>query len=103
VSFFPSETEFDAVFTRVSGGSSPARVSKEQYVNYVQSKYQDKDTPEQVKESFRAVAGGSDTITPEQLNTRPLTEEDVAFLQSAMTTKGGGLDYSAFVDSNFAS
>jgi len=100
--FFPSDSEFEAVFNRVSQGS--AKVSKEQYVNYVQAKYQDKDTPDQIKESFRAVAGGGDTITPEQLNTRPLTDADVAFLQSAIpASSGGGLDYSAFVDSNFSS
>jgi len=100
--FFPSEGEFENVFNRVSEGST--KVSKQQYVNYVQSKYQDKDTPDQIKESFRAVAGGGDTITPEQLNTRPLTEEDVAYLKSAIpASSGGGLDYSAFVDSNFRS
>jgi len=101
VFFFASDAEFEAVLNRVSEGSS--KVSKEQYLNYVQAKYQDKDTPEQIKESFKAVAGGADTITPEQLNCRPLTEEDVEWLKKHMSSSGGGLDYNAFVDSNFAS
>jgi len=100
--FFPSDTEFEEVLTRVSGGSS--KVTKEQYLNYVQAKYQDKDTPDQIKESFKAVAGGADTITLEQLNCRPLTEEDIAWLKERMPHQSsGGLDYSAFVDSNFSS
>eukprot|EP00456_Euglypha_rotunda_P060003 TRINITY_DN5019_c0_g1_i1.p1 TRINITY_DN5019_c0_g1~~TRINITY_DN5019_c0_g1_i1.p1 ORF type:complete len:296 (+),score=67.89 TRINITY_DN5019_c0_g1_i1:109-888(+) len=36
--FFPSDKEFDEVLARVSEGSS--KVSKEQYLNYVQAKYQ---------------------------------------------------------------
>jgi len=97
--FFASESEFDSTFVQVSGGS-PA-VSKEQYLSFVEAKYKDKDTPDQIKESFRAVADGAAYISPDQLRVRPLTDEDVAFLQQAMPARDGGLDYNAFVDANF--
>jgi len=97
--FFSSESELDSTFAAVSGGA-PA-VSKEQYIAYVENKYKDIDTPEQIKESFRAVAEGAAYITPQQLNVRPLTSEDVAYLQQTMPSTGDGLDYSAFVDSQF--
>jgi actinin alpha len=99
--FFSSDAEFDQTFAHVSGGATS--VSKEQYIHYVEAKYKDIDTPEQIKESFRAVADGNAVITPEQLNVRPLTSEDVAFLQENMPAAQGGLDYSAFVDANFTS
>jgi actinin alpha len=97
--FFSSDQELDATFAQVSGGG--AAVTKEQYMAYVENKYKDIDTPEQIKESFRAVADGAAYITPDQLNVRPLTKEDVEYLKSAMPPTSGGLDYGAFVDANF--
>jgi len=100
--YFASDSEFEAIFKTVSESSD--RVTRDQYNTFVQSKYQDKDTPDQIKESFRAVADGAATITPEQLNVRPLSEEDVAYLRSVIpASSSGGLDYSAFVDANFTS
>jgi len=99
--FFSSDAELDKTFGQVSGGA-PA-VSKQQYVAYVENKYKDIDTPDQIKESFRAVADGSAYITPQQLNVRPLTEEDIAYLQQNMPSTDQGLDYGAFVDANFVS
>jgi len=70
----------------------------------VENKYKDIDTPEQIKESFRAVADGATYITPQQLNVRPLTQEDVEYLKTAMPGhSSGGLDYGAFVDKHFVS
>jgi len=99
--FFASEGELDSTFAAVASGA-PA-VSKEQYLAYVSNKYKDIDTPEQIKESFRAVADGAAYISPQQLNCRPMTEEDVAYLQQNMPSTGEGLDYAAFVDSQFVS
>lgn len=100
--FFASEDEFNQVFTKVSGGATS--VSKAAYVSFVEAKYQDKDTPEQIKESFKAVADGASTITAEQLNVRPLTQEDIEYLTTHMKAgDGGGYDYNAFVDSHFVS
>jgi len=97
--FFSNDAQLDQTFAQVSGGAPS--VSKEQYIAYVESKYKDIDTPEQIKESFRAVADGAAYITPQQLNVRPLTQEDVDYLQQNMPQTDQGLDYAAFVDSNF--
>jgi actinin alpha len=99
--FFSSDSELDSTFASVAAGGTA--VTKDQYIAYVESKYKDIDTPEQIKESFRAVADGAAYITPQQLNVRPLTQEDVQYLETAMPAVSGGLDYSAFVDANFAS
>lgn len=92
--FFSSDAELDQTFGHVSGGATS--VSKEQYVAYVESKYKDIDTPDQIKESFRAVAEGAAYITPQQLNVRPLTQEDIEYLQQNMPSTNQGLDYNAF-------
>jgi len=97
--FFSSDAELDSTFGQVAQGG--AAVTKEQYMGFVENKYKDIDTPEQIKESFRAVADGAAYITPDQLNVRPLTKEDVDYLRSAMPSTSQGLDYGAFVDANF--
>jgi len=102
MSVFLNASEFDAVFAKLSGGDT--KINKDAYVSYVQAKFQDKDTPDQIKDSFRAVADGASTITPDQLNVRPLTHEDVEYLKATMPhAASGGLDYTAFVDSHFVS
>jgi Ca2+-binding EF-hand superfamily protein len=99
--FFASDAEFDKVFGLVSGGS--ATVSKEQYISYLTSKYQDKDTPDQIKESFKAVADGGAGISAAQLQTPPLSAEDAEFLQKVLPARGDGTyDYGAYVDSQFS-
>jgi len=68
--FFSSDAEFDKVFGLVAQGGGT--VSKDAYISYLTSRYQDKDTPEQIKESFKAVADGGAGITAAQLQTPPL-------------------------------
>jgi Ca2+-binding EF-hand superfamily protein len=99
--FFSSDADFDKVFGLVSGGA--ATVSKEQYISYLTSKYQDKDTPDQIKESFKAVADGGAGISAAQLQTPPLSAEDAEFLQKVLPARGDGTyDYGAYIDSQFA-
>jgi actinin alpha len=96
---FKDEKAFDATFGSVTEGGT--HVSLSQFVKYMSSLQQDKDTPDQVKESFRALADGGDVIAASQLNIPPLGEEDVKYLTGEMPTRGTGLDYNAFVDANF--
>jgi len=98
--YFGNEQEFQDCFNKVAQGDS--KITKAQYLGFVEARYKDRDTPDQIKESFKAVADGNATITAEQLNCRPLTQDDVEYLKSVMTqTSNGGYDYNAFVDSNF--
>jgi Ca2+-binding EF-hand superfamily protein len=97
--FFKDEGEFDSTFATVSAGGT--HISLSQY-GFLTQRFQDRDTPEQIKESFRAVADGSSTISAAQLATPPLSAEDAAYLQSVLPATDGGYDYSGFVDSSFA-
>jgi len=96
---FKDEKAFEATFVAVSEGAPS--VSLAQFTKYLSSLQEDKDTPDQVKESFRALADNGDTITAGQLAVPPLEEGDVAYLTAEMPAAGSGLDYNAFVDANF--
>ena len=90
------------VFNKVSEGASG--VNEEQYIRYMRSLAEDKDSPEQVKASFRQLGNDSDTISPDALNVPPMSADDVAYLVSIMPKAANGqLDYNAFVDQSFAS
>jgi actinin alpha len=99
--FFKDEGEFDSTFASVSGGGT--HISLAQYTAFLTQRFQDRDTPEQIKESFRAVADGSSTISAAQLATPPLTDADAEYLKSVLPrNEDGAYDYSGFVDSSFA-
>jgi len=99
--FFTSPEEFDACFAKVSEGTTS--VSLTNYIQFLTSKYQDRDTAEQIKESFRAVAGGAGTISEAQLTVHPLGPQDAAFLVDNMPRAAdGSLDYATFVDNQFS-
>jgi Ca2+-binding EF-hand superfamily protein len=98
--FFASDAELERTFNNLSAGSG--HVNLDQYLGFLTSKYEDRDSPDQIKDSFRQVADGSGTISRAQLLTPPLGAEDAEFLASVMPESGGGYDYSAYVDSVFS-
>jgi Ca2+-binding EF-hand superfamily protein len=96
---FKDDKAFDAVFVKATDGGS--HVSLDQFVRFMTEVQEDRDTPEQVKASFKMMADDRDFIVADQLNVPPITQEDVQFLSTAMPAKDTGLDYNAYVDANF--
>lgn len=94
--------ELKKVFAAAHGGSGDGTITLEQYIEFLRSKYEDRDSPDQLLESFKAVADGSGTITDAQLNTRPLTDADIEFLRANLKkNEDGTYDYTEFVTRNF--
>jgi len=97
---FKDEKAFETAFSTVAEGGT--HVTLPQFTRYLSSLQEDKDTPEQVKESFRSLADNNPTISAAQLGTPPLESADVEYITSEMTSNAsGGYDYNAFVDANF--
>eukprot|EP01104_Vermistella_antarctica_P021448 TRINITY_DN96_c0_g1_i1.p1 TRINITY_DN96_c0_g1~~TRINITY_DN96_c0_g1_i1.p1 ORF type:complete len:543 (-),score=221.77 TRINITY_DN96_c0_g1_i1:203-1768(-) len=98
---FSSDDEFNRVLTSITG-SAANPVTKEQFIDYLKSQQEDKDTPDQIKESFRSLADGGDVVRKNQLNMHPLTADDGEYLSSKMPASGdGAYDYNSYVDANF--
>jgi len=99
---FKNDDHFNKVFEEVSGGKGS--VNSEQYMKYIVFLQEDRDSPDQLKDSFRQMAGDADTITGDQLNIPPLTEDDVSYLKSVMPkVDTDKYDYNAYVDQSFTS
>lgn len=98
--FFASDAELERTFNNLSAGAG--HVTLDTYISFLTTKYEDRDSPDQIKDSFRQVADGSATISRAQLLTPPLGAEDAEFLASVMPASGGGYDYGAYVDSVFS-
>jgi len=98
--FFASDAELERTFNNLAAGTG--HVTLDQYIGFLTSKYEDKDSPDQIKDSFRQVADGAVTINRAQLATPPLGAEDVEFLARVMPESGDGYDYVAYVDSVFS-
>jgi hypothetical protein len=99
---FKNDDHFNKTFDEVSAGKGS--VNLEQYMKYIVALQEDRDSPDQLKDSFRQMAHDSDTITGDQLNIPPLTEEDVAYLKATMPKAGDDrYDYNAYVDQSFSS
>lgn len=97
---YKDEDEFKSIWNKASGGNPT--ISLDQYIEFLRARFEDRDTPEQVLDSFKAIADGRDSLSEGQMNTPPLTEEDIAFLKAHMTQNDdGSYDYAKFVGDNF--
>jgi len=97
---FKDEEAFNKVFNRVSGGSE--KISKDQFIAYMIDLTEDKDTPDQIKESFRTLADHSEEISEQQLRVPPLSTQEVEFLVSHLPKSEHLYDYVTYVDQSFA-
>jgi Ca2+-binding EF-hand superfamily protein len=97
---FKDEAAFQKVFSTVAEGGS--KISKEQFVNYLISISEDKDTPDAIKAAFNLVADQSSTISRPQLNCHPLKENEIEYLATKMPEVSSQVyDYNTYVDQSF--
>jgi len=94
-----SDTEFPGVFHAVSKGRD--HVTFEQFINHMVSITEDQTTPEQLRQSFKAVAGDKDYVKEEDLRRSQLPGPVVTYLLQSMPRKADGYDYQAYLDSVF--
>jgi len=99
---FKDEAAFQKVFAEVAEGN--ANITLDQYIKYNMRLLEDKDTPDQIRDSFLLLAdNNADGITAVQLNTQPLTAQDVEYLQSKIPQRDDGkYDYNSYIQTMFA-
>lgn len=99
---FKDDAAYEKIFNEVSKGGE--MITLEQFIQFNSKLVEDKDTPEQMQSSFNMMADNADTISEDQLNIPPLTDEDREYLKGKMTAdESGNYDYNAFIDSQFQS
>lgn len=97
---FKNDEAYDKVYGKLSGGD--AKVSRAEYINYLVSISEDRDTKDAVDAAFTAMADGSNTITQPQLKVHPLTGEEIGYLGDHMPKSGeSNYDYLGYTDSCF--
>lgn len=77
------------------------KISFDEFVTFLRKRVQDSDSQEQILESFKALSGGKEFITAEDLARSGLPNEKVKFLSSSMPKYAdveGGLDFKAWVE-----
>jgi Ca2+-binding EF-hand superfamily protein len=94
-----SDEEFDAIFTSLDK-LGQGNVTFENFSNYLVKKLADQDSPDQVKEAFRLVAGSKDFVTENDLAS-VLQPDDIKYLTQTMTRNEFGLDYQAFISKTY--
>jgi Ca2+-binding EF-hand superfamily protein len=97
---FYDDDEFDQVFSRVTGRQEHA--SFEQFIQFMVSVTEDKSTPEQIRESFRAIAGDKPYVTEMDLKMCLVPEEMIEHLKLTMpSSQTGDMVYDQYIDSVF--
>jgi Ca2+-binding EF-hand superfamily protein len=97
---FKDEEAFNKVFLQVSEGNP--KISKSQFVNYLITISEDKDTPDSIKASFQQLSENSDSIARSQLHVQPLSEQEIDYLSVKMPeTAPEVYNYNAYVSSVF--
>jgi len=90
-----TDDELTALVSKISKNGTT--VSFDEFCDYLVKKLADQDSPEQIKEAFRTIAGSKDFVTENDLLT-VLPPDDVKFLSGTMPKNANGLDYNAFTD-----
>lgn len=100
---FKDEQEYERVFHAVSQGTST--INFDQFVAYLTEVVADKDTAESIKQAFKTLANGQDTIRGPELKIPPLEESDISYLTEQMSKLGGGdnHNYVKYTDNSFRS
>ncbi|KAI8050365.1 calponin homology domain-containing protein [Syncephalis plumigaleata] len=97
-----SDNEFARIFQKTCEGGTEC--SFEQFTKFMVSITEDQTTPDQLRESFRAVAGDKEYITEMELKHVGLPVDTANYLASAMPLKDGQtghLDYLTFLSDAF--
>jgi len=95
-----TDAEFEDIFKSVSKGG--ARVTFEQFINYVISISKDETTPEQLRQSFKTVAGEKPFVNELDLRMCQIPQPVIDYLAQTMPKAGDGYDYSKYLDSTFS-
>jgi len=99
---FKDEAAFNALFNKVAEGNS--KISRAQFVNYLVELYEDKDTPDQIKEAFAMLSNQSNTINSTQLRVPPLVDSEIAYLTDRMPAAStGNYNYVQYINQSFQS
>ncbi|KAI9286306.1 calponin homology domain-containing protein [Umbelopsis sp. AD052] len=96
---FYEDREFDKIFSQVAEDQDKA--SFEQFIRYMVSVTEDKATPEQLCQSFRAVAGDKPYVTEMDLKMCMVPVPVIDTLKQTMPKSQDGYDYTAWVNSVF--
>ncbi|KAJ1978173.1 alpha-actinin [Dimargaris verticillata] len=97
-----TDQEFQATFSKVA--RSGDHVTFEQFINFLVSITEDQTTPEQLRHSFKVVAGDKPYITEMDLQMSHLPPTAVAYLVNHMPAAAGSkneYDYQQFLNSVF--
>lgn len=94
-----ADPKFDAIMTECDT-SGDGQVCFEEFLNFMARQAKDRDSPEQLTESLKTLAGGKDTVTEADLSCE-LSPEDVSLMKSKMgaADDNGNYNYGEFVAS----
>ena len=96
------DEELPQTYAQVSEGKAEG-VSEEAYVRWLVTLSEDRDTADQVVQSFSALADGKQYVTVDGLMQGGLSAEDAEALGTLMPkNEQGELDYNTFVQSEYA-
>jgi len=91
ISLEEKDGELDKIIKRVDKDHD-GKINFEEFVDHMKLSLSDKDTPEQIVEAFRTLAGDADFITEAQLR-QVLPADKVEWVAKNAPRKGDGFDY----------
>ena len=96
-----TDTEMQTIMQSIHTNAQE-QVEFDKFVEFMISRYQDKQTKAEIIESFRTLAGGRPTVSEDELQAA-LSEDDLAYLRSVSTfSETVPLNYEEFAEAAFA-
>ncbi|KAJ3121335.1 hypothetical protein HK098_003775 [Nowakowskiella sp. JEL0407] len=94
-----SDEEFEEIFPKVSKGT--ANVTFEMFIEHMKSIEEDRTTPEQLVESFRALAQDKPYITDKDMLAGQLPPDVIEYYKKVIPRGEDGFDYKSYINEVF--
>jgi len=96
VDFSGKDTEAERLFQKVSEGTG--KVTKEQYIRFMEEMTEDTFDPAQIAEALREIADGKEWVTEADMQRASIDPELIGFIKNElpMHANGQGYDYSSW-------
>merc|ERR1711924_68874 len=99
ISFDGEDPTFQNIWTSMAMADDDSEsVGMDAFMDYMSAAQGDGMNPEQLRDSFKQVAGGADTITADDLSRNGVAQDLVQFIQENVQENDGAYDYNAYLN-----
>jgi len=102
ISFDGDDPKFSNIWAHLTNQAGSESIPFDIFLDYMAASQGNTMNPDQLRESFAAVAGGKNVITADDLSRNGVAPELVQYITQNVAQKDGGYDYNSYLNETFS-